>query len=364
MRLKALAVVLMVAFSTFTMFYWITDIGRRDVRTESDVEELLAYGKEVFLPDDTYTVVVDLSSAAFAPASLALHVNASIRFKNTTNAELRVTGTGSDAFELTVEADKSATYKIAHDGDMTVTAGGVAGSLAVSTTPPHLTPYGATCTRCHGEDGMGGPIPGDPNGRLAPNLHSPDLIMANKWLFTGGNLNDPTSNLNTYPAWVITLGGVVRSGDVHSPMPAWGQEYGGPLTRQQIEALTAMISIWLKESLKAGPQVVEDTVAAGQGVYNSVGCAGCHLPDLSGVVPVYPNIQTIGSQLVTDLPTPPTGITQMQADYDADKRTFLENWITDSWTNYNGGVTTGMPQFTSLSESQLRALITFLLAQQ
>jgi hypothetical protein len=55
----------------------------------------------------------------------------------------------------------------------------------------------------------------------------------------------------------------------------------------------------------------------------------------------------------------------MIADYEADPRTFLEQWIRDSAANYNDGETTGMPPHPEgqLSESQLTALITFLLSQ-
>ena len=80
----------------------------------------------------------------------------------------------------------------------------------------------------------------------------------------------------------------------------------------------------------------------------------------------FPNLQTIGSELVTDLPTKPSGLDQMKADYKDDKRTFLEQWIRDSAANYNDGTPTGMPPHPEgeLSDSQLRALITFLLEQK
>ena len=55
----------------------------------------------------------------------------------------------------------------------------------------------------------------------------------------------------------------------------------------------------------------------------------------------------------------------MTADYEEDPRMFLELWIRDSATNYNDGVATGMPPHPEgeLTESQLTALITFLLSQ-
>ncbi len=32
-------------------------------------------------------------------------------------------------------------------------------------------PSSAGCARCHGKDGKGGPVPNDPNGAVAPDLH-------------------------------------------------------------------------------------------------------------------------------------------------------------------------------------------------
>ncbi len=55
----------------------------------------------------------------------------------------------------------------------------------------------------------------------------------------------------------------------------------------------------------------------------------------------------------------------MPADYEEDPRLFLEKWIRDSAGNYNDGTATGMPPHpeSQLNESQLTALITFLLSQ-
>ena len=56
----------------------------------------------------------------------------------------------------------------------------------------------------------------------------------------------------------------------------------------------------------------------------------------------------------------------MVADYEEDPRTFLEQWIRDSAANYNDGERdrhAAAPGGRSSSESQLRALITFLLDQ-
>lgn len=347
MRMKALGVALMVGFFAFTTFYWITDAPRREVFATARDEELLAFGRLVFLPDDTYSIDVNVSEAGFEQADIEIFVNTTINFKNETGAELTVRGSGTAPFELVIPAGKGSPTKFHTEGETAVTADGVPGTLTVTAGPPHLAPYGANCARCHGVDGT---------GAIGPNLHSVDL--ANKWLRTGG-----PQTLNNYVAWVITLGGVVRSGNIDSLMPAWGQAYGGSLTRQQIEALTAMIGEWAQETIDNPPPTVEvpNTVEAGAGVYAQAGCVACHGADLEGGVG--PNLQTIGSALVTDLRVPPSGLDQMQADYDADPRKFLELWIRDSSTNYNDGSPTQMPAFSesALSDSALQALITFLL---
>lgn len=351
MRMKALGVALMVGFAAFTTFYWITDAPRREGLEGVDLEELPAFGQLVFLPDDTYTIEVDITDAGFAQGDAALteislFVNTTISFKNVTGAEATVTGEGTRAFEIVIEDQRTSPVKFDADGETTVSAQGVEGTLLVTAGPPHLTPYGSNCARCHGVDGTGG---------IGPNLHS--LSLANKWLATGGR-----QGLNNYVQWVITLGGIVRSGNINSIMPAWGQEYGGSLTRQQIEALTALIGTWAEETLANPPEEVPDTVEAGAQVFQDVGCFGCHGANLEGGIG--PNLQTIGSQLVTDLPTAVSHLDQMQADYDADPRAFLEKWIRDNAANYNDGTDTGMPAFpeSDLTQDQLQALITFLLS--
>jgi len=216
-----------------------------------------------------------------------------------------------------------------------------------------LEPAAAGCARCHGADGMGGPIPNDPAGRSAPSLHTVSLYQ----------------KLRVNPEYVflaVSYGGVVVSGNVSSPMPPWSAEVGGPLNEQQIEAVVTLVEGWATEAGENAPEEVEDTVEAGQQVYSSAGCVGCHGPDLTGTGNG-PDISTIGSNVITDLgdfPTP-SGLDQMEADYEEDPRRFLELWIRDSATNYNDGEPTEMPPHpeSQLGESQLRALITFLLSQ-
>ncbi len=211
-------------------------------------------------------------------------------------------------------------------------------------------PAAAGCARCHGPEGEGGAIPNDPDGRQAPSLHTTSL--ANKL-----RVNSNYVNL------AVSYGGVVVSGNVNSPMPAWAAEVGGPLNEQQIDAVVALVEGWAVEAGEEAPAEVENTVEAGQEVYAAVGCGGCHGAELEGGVG--PNLQTIGSNLITDLEIEPSGLDQMIADYEEDPANFLELWIRDSAGNYNDGEPTGMPPHPEdvISESQMAALITFLLAQ-
>jgi mono/diheme cytochrome c family protein len=224
-------------------------------------------------------------------------------------------------------------------------------------------PDRAGCAGCHGKDGTGGPV-GD-TGRMAPNLHSKSIYEKLK-VQAGGSFTDirKAGDPPDYVNLVIRFGGVVVSGDVNSPMPAWSTEVGGPLTIQQIDALTALVETWALEAGSKPDETVPDTVAAGQKVFVDAGCGGCHGADLSGGIG--PDIRNIGNEAVTNLPNPITHLDQLKADYAADPRTFLERWIRDSAVNYNDGTNTGMLVFPegTLSKDKLQALITFLLSQK
>ena len=210
-------------------------------------------------------------------------------------------------------------------------------------------PAAAGCARCHGPEGEGGPIPNDPEGRSAPSLKTPTLA----------------EKLRINPNYVhlaVSYGGVVVSGNVNSPMPAWAADVGGPLNEQQIEAVVTLVESWAEEAAENAPEDVEDTAEAGAQVFGSVGCAGCHGAELQGGVG--PALTNVGNE-VGNLPQEVAEQDQYVADYEEDKRAALEKWIRDSAGNYNNGEATGMPPHPEsvLPESQLQALITFLLEQ-
>ena len=208
-------------------------------------------------------------------------------------------------------------------------------------------PAAAGCAQCHGEDGTGGGADAPVAG---PDLHSQSLAEKLR------------VNPN-YVRLVVSYGGVVVSGNVNSPMPAWSDEVGGPLNEQQIDAVVALVESWAEEAGEQPVEEVENTAEAGAEVYATAGCVTCHAEDLSGTA-AGPDITSIDENVIIEgLPVTPSGVDQMQADYEEDPRLFLEKWIRDSAGNYNDGESTGMPPHpeSQLSESALQALITFLL---
>jgi mono/diheme cytochrome c family protein len=209
-------------------------------------------------------------------------------------------------------------------------------------------PAAAGCARCHGPEGEGGEIPNDPDGRSAPSLRTASLA----------------EKLRVNPNYVhlaVSYGGVVVSGNVNSPMPAWSTEVGGPLNEQQIDAVVALVEHWLEDA-EPVPEDVEDTVEAGAEVFASAGCVSCHGSDLGGGAG--PPLTNVGNE-VGNLPEPVAQQEQYVADYEEDPYLALSQWIRDSSGNYNDGDPTGMPPHpeSALSDSALRALITFLLDQ-
>ena len=362
MRFKTLGIVLISAMALFTAFYWITDPARRDTAYKDQFTELVAYGGEMFAPDKIIYPVA-ISAAGFDPATISVEVNAAIEFTSTLDSDVTVRATGSNVFEVELKPGKKATTPLFAVGGLTqLTGEGLAGSLEVTSGPETLNPSAANCARCHGRDGRGGQV-GD-TGRLAPNLHSKSIFEKLKAAGSFTAVRRP-GDAPDYVNLVIRYGGVVVSGDVKSPMPAWSIEAGGSLTIHQVDALTALVETWVLKAKDEPDVVVPDTVEAGKLVFSTAGCAGCHGADLKGIGQ-FPSLLNIGNEPVVDLPFSITGLDKLKADYAANARTFLEKWIRDSWTNYNGGVSTNMPQHPvgSLSDSALKALITFLLTQK
>jgi mono/diheme cytochrome c family protein len=170
---------------------------------------------------------------------------------------------------------------------------------------------------------------------------------------------------------LLHFGEIVFSDDPAEPAAAGCAQCHGPEGNGGEEGAQvvgpSLRTASLADKLRNNPNYVRLAVSyggvvAGAEVYASVGCAGCHGQDLAGGVG--PSLQNVGNE-VGNLPTPVSQQDQYIADYEEDPRAALERWIRDSSANYNDGAATGMPPHpeTAVSESQLRALITFLLSQ-
>ena len=131
--------------------------------------------------------------------------------------------------------------------------------------------------------------PERPRRPPAPSLHTASL--ANK--------------LRVNPNYVhlaVSYGGVVVSGNVNSPMPAWSYEVGGPLNEQQVEAVVTLVESGQRRRATGPGRSVPDTRRGGR--------RGVRLGRLRrrATAPISRAASgrtstTIGSALITDLPT-------------------------------------------------------------
>jgi mono/diheme cytochrome c family protein len=96
-------------------------------------------------------------------------------------------------------------------------------------------------------------------------------------------------------------------------MPAWSEEYGGPLRVDQIRDIAQFILNWeatalgqvVIEGLPAptpAPGAGEDPITRGLLVYNERGCGGCHTIDGVSAGIVGPNLSQVGSVAGTRKP--------------------------------------------------------------
>jgi len=144
--------------------------------------------------------------------------------------------------------------------------------------------FEANCRPCHGPQGQG-------IQAVAPALNAPDLFDGSRLAAVGfsGTLPD-------YVRGVIAAGRPVPSAGTNYPqrMPTWGQQYGGPLRSDQVDALVAYVLNWEDRALAgggapptpSGPTVGADiTVSLPQGdvqrgkalAEGGLGCSGCHI---------------------------------------------------------------------------------------
>jgi mono/diheme cytochrome c family protein len=145
-------------------------------------------------------------------------------------------------------------------------------------------------------------------------------------------------------------------------MPAWSDQYGGPLRQDQIFNLAQFVLNWEATAVgdydipelstpPPGPEEIEDPVARGRQVYLDNGCGGCHTVDGLSAGTIGPDQSKIGTTAATRIPG-------MSA----------ENYILESITDPSVFVVDGYPDDVMpkiYSEiSGLDDLVAFLLAQK
>lgn len=166
--------------------------------------------------------------------------------------------------------------------------------------------YENNCTGCHGIKGEG--IPG-----LCPPLNDKN--------FFEGRMKDVgwAGSLEDYIVATISSGRAVSTrpdqyaGQGRPAMPAWSDEYGGPLRPDQIRDLAQYVLNW--ESTATGEVVIEalptptlspedmdDPVARGQQVFLESGCTGCHAMEGLSTAAIGPNLSQIATVAATRNP--------------------------------------------------------------
>ncbi len=149
--------------------------------------------------------------------------------------------------------------------------------------------FESRCRSCHGPQGKGTP--------LAPALFSAELFDGSRLQAAGY-----TGTVEDFVRGTIAAGRPVPSAGTSYPqrMPTWGEEFGGPLRDDQVNALVAFIMNWedraLAEAaaippLPPGEAVGADiTLALPAGdsqngkilAEGTLGCSACHLLSLVG----------------------------------------------------------------------------------
>lgn len=229
--------------------------------------------------------------------------------------------------------------------------------------------FESNCGSCHGIQGRG--IEG-----VGPALNTAEL-------FTGERLEQIgwSGTVEDYLRGVIAAGRPVPSEGASYPqrMPTWGEEYGGPLRNDQVEALVSFIMNWEARALEI-PEPTQRTPEAGLGTdlkvelppgdtergetlaEGSLGCSGCHL-----LAPVGPSWLPQGDQGTLEERAKDR---IQQADYSGEATTALE-YLIEAVVLPNAYLVEGyqvgiMPADYSerLSEQDLADLIAYMLSLQ
>ncbi|MES0362227.1 MAG: c-type cytochrome [Anaerolineales bacterium] len=218
--------------------------------------------------------------------------------------------------------------------------------------------YENNCSGCHGLKGEG--ITG-----LCPPLND-SHFFTNRLEEAGWS-----GSLEDYIISTVSSGRTASTrpdqyaGQGNPAMPAWSDQYGGPLRPDQISDIAAFVLNWEATALEGvviealatptpSPDELEDPVSRGQKVFLDNGCGGCHTIDGLSAGTVGPNQTNISTVAGTRIPG-------MSA----------EEYILESIMDPSAYIVEGYPDDVMLknyadliSSDQLTDLVAFLLAQQ
>jgi len=219
------------------------------------------------------------------------------------------------------------------------------------------TLFETNCSGCHGSQGKG--IEG-----LCPPLNDAHFFT-NRLREVGWS-----GALDDYIVSTVSSGRMTSTrpneyaGQGSPAMPAWSDEYGGPLREDQIRSIAAFVMNWeatavegvtLEELATPTPSAEEitDPVARGQRVFLDNGCGGCHIIEGLSSGTVGPELTLIGEVAGTRI-----------EDFSA------EDYIRESILFPNAYIVERYPQDVmpktfgeTLEEQALDDLVAFLLAQ-
>lgn len=218
--------------------------------------------------------------------------------------------------------------------------------------------FEVNCTGCHG-------LKGDGIQGLAPSLNDRHFFTQRlQEVGWEGTLQD-------YIIATVSTGRSVSTrpeqyvGGGKPAMPAWSQQYGGPLREDQIRDIATFILNWEPTAMgeaelaalptpTPAPEEAGDPVARGRQLFTERGCGGCHTIEGVSTGAVAPNLTQIGK----------VGATREEG-------VSAEEYIRGSILNPNAYVVEGyqpnlMPQNygEQLSQQELDDLVAFLLAQE
>ncbi|NCF66630.1 MAG: c-type cytochrome [Chloroflexi bacterium] len=147
--------------------------------------------------------------------------------------------------------------------------------------------YDANCATCHGVDGKAeecyDPSSGEPIGCVGLPLNYAPLVC--------GDLSLRMEAMNWEGSKETFIQSTLTSGRPGTVMPAWAEQFGGPLRPDQIVDLSKFVLNWETEELCSQPLVVyewqesveefneefpEGDAARGEELFLSYGCTGCH----------------------------------------------------------------------------------------